>query len=195
MEPKLLFRPVTPFIVNQHFGENTVCISLDGKRDIIMCNGLKPPKGYKSIYGPQGHGGVDLRATHGQEVYCAQDGVVYQIDTDAKSGLDVRVESEVNGIKFRHIYEHLMGYQPSVGDKLLAGQLIGWADNTGYSSGDHLHFEMHILKGKQWVKVDPMLYMDTLPAREALKLTSTIKYLKEQVARLLDNAAYSLRKK
>lgn len=64
------------------------------------------------------------------------------IDTKEKSGLDVRVESQFDGVLHRHIYEHLMGYQPMVGDKIMCGDLIGWAGKTGYASGDHLHFQL-----------------------------------------------------
>jgi len=195
MKPKILFQPIKPFIMNQEFGANRVCISTDGKKTIKSCDGKNPPEGYKSLYGPKGHGGIDLRAEHGQEVYCAQEGIVYRIDTDPRSGLDVGVQSYVNGIQFRHIYEHLMGYQPQVGDKVSVGQLIGWADNTGYSSGDHLHFQFEVFDGKAWVKTDPMPYMDTMFAQDALKRLNTIKYLREQLAKILDNWAYSIRKK
>lgn len=191
---KVLFRPVKPFWVNQHFGENKICISLDGRKQIIGCDGYNPPEGYKSLYGVPGHLGVDLSAGHGQEVYAAQDGIVYMIDTHEKSGLDVRIESNIGTLKFRHIYEHLMGYQPKVGDKVRVGQLIGWADNTGYSSGDHLHFQMEILQGKDWIKVDPMHYMEARFALDQLALENKVSYLKQLVAKLLDNAAYKLRK-
>lgn len=190
---KLLFQPVYPFAINQAFGENKICISTDGNKKIISCDGNNPPVGYKSLYGAKGHLGVDLRTGHGQEVYAARDGVVYQIDASAKSGLDVRIESEDNGVKFRHIYEHLLGYQPKVGDRIKTGQLIGWADNTGYSSGDHLHFEFQIWDGSKWVPTDPIPYMEPTFAKDFLAKYEKVLYLKEQLAKLLDNLAVYLR--
>ncbi len=190
---KLLFQPLKPFRINQQFAENRSCITTDGTKKVITCDGKNPPPGYKSLYGKDGHGGLDLMAFHGQEVYCAQTGVVYKIDTDAKSGLDVRVESVIQGVKFRHIYEHLMGYQPKVGDTVKVGKLIGWADNTGYSSGDHLHFQVEMWDGEAWVKVDPLRYMEPIFAPDFLKLIDKVTYLKEVVARWLDTAAYKLR--
>lgn len=192
---KVIFQPLKPFIIAQGFGENKACVTTDGTNMVITCDGNNPPKGYRSLYGPQGHTGLDLLAKHGQEVYAAQDGTVYYIDTQAKSGLDVRIESNELGIKFRHIYEHLMGYQVKVGDIVEVGQVIGWADNTGYSSGDHLHFQLEVWDGKNWVKSDPLLYMDPMFALDALAAQNKIKYLQEQVAKLFDNVAYWLRTK
>lgn len=190
---KVLFQPVNPFFVTQFFGENRACVSTDGTNKVITCNGNNPPAGYKSLYGPGGHGAIDLNTRHGQEVYAAQDGTVYQIDTSEMSGLDVRIESEKHGIRFRHIYEHLMGYQVKVGDKVRVGQLIGWADNTGKSSGNHLHFQFSIWDGSTWVKTDPMPYMETMFAPEMLKMENKVLYIKEMVAKLLDRTATSLR--
>jgi len=195
---KLLAQPVKPFIVNQHFKENKACISLDGTRKVIVCDGTKPPAGYKSLYGAQGHSGIDLRSSHGQEVYASASGTVYMIDTNPKSGLDIRIESNDQGVRFRVIYEHLMGYQVKVGDKVTVGQLIGWADNTGYSSGNHLHLQMEIWSGtsngSSWVLADPIPYMDNAFALDILALINKVKYLREVVAKLLDNLAYKLRK-
>lgn len=190
---KLLFRPVKPFYITQFFGENKACVSLDGTNKVIYCDGTNPPAGYKSLYGPQGHGALDIATSHGQEVYAAQDGIVYQIDTSKKSGLDVRIESEKHGTKFRHIYEHLMGYQVKVGDVVRVGQLIGWADNTGYSSGDHLHFQFSVWNGMEWVKTDPMPYMEAMFAPDMLAMEDKVLYIKQALAKLLDNWATSLR--
>lgn len=190
---KLIHRPVHPFIVTQRFGENRACIALDGSQKVISCNGLKPPAGYKSLYGPNGHDALDLRASHGQEVRAAEDGFVYHIDTKERSGLDVRVEHVIDGIRFRTIYEHLMGYQVRKGQKVTCGELIGWADNTGYSSGDHLHFVLEIYAGEKWVRVDPLQHMHDSYALQILLLRDVVKYAKELLALVLDNSAHKLR--
>lgn len=195
MQPKkIIFQPIHPFVLTQKFAENKACVSTDGKNTVITCDGNNPPKGYKSLYGKEGHTGIDLRAYHGQEVYAAQDGVVYHIDTNEKSGLDVRIEHTIGGERYRTIYEHLLGYQVKVGDTVRVGQLIGWSDNTGYSSGDHLHFELlkEDKKGN-FVRVDPLTYMEPTFALTWLGVENKFLYLKEQVAKFLDNAAYKLR--
>lgn len=189
-EKGLLHWPVWPININQKFGENNACVSLDGKNTVITCDGLNPPSGFKSLYGDAGHQGLDLRSYHGQEVYAAQDGVVYFIDTNPKSGLDVRILSTAGGRQFMHIYEHLLGYQVKVGDKVKTGQLIGWADNTGYSSGDHLHFEVRERIGDEPYKsIDPLPIMSDMYAKDVLKITDQIKYLQEQIAMLADRFA------
>jgi len=190
---KFLAQPVRPFIITQKFGENRACVSLDGMKKVISCDGMNPPVGYRSLYGVNGHGGIDIKTTHGQEVYCACDGVVASIDTNPKSGLDVRIDSVVEGVTYRHIYEHLLGYQVKVGDVVQQGQLIGWADNTGYSSGDHLHFELRRLSGTKWIPIDPIPHMEEVFALVKLLQVSLIGYLKELVAILLDRSADKLR--
>jgi murein DD-endopeptidase MepM/ murein hydrolase activator NlpD len=191
---KIIFQPVKPFFISQWYGDNKACVSLDGTNKVISCDGLNPPAGYKSLYGAKGHQAIDLGTWHGQEVYACQSGTVYQIDTDKRSGLDVRIEHDVNGVKCRTIYEHLMGYQVTVGEKVEVGQLIGWADNTGYSSGDHLHLVLEIWNGKTWEKADPLDYMEPIFAKDFLKMVNQVKWAKETIAKLLDNWAYKLRK-
>lgn len=191
MDERLIYQPIKPYHVNQSFGGNSICISTDGNSKIIGCDGTNPPQGYRSLYGAKGHLGLDLRAYHGQELVCAQRGRVVHIDTQERSGLDVRIESEINGIKFLHIYEHMLGYSVQVGDWVDTGQLIGWADNTGYSSGDHLHFEVRDMNG---VSMDPDKIMYPTYAKNILAINNTLKYVKQQLASIAVKMARFLRK-
>lgn len=190
----MLHRPLKDWHIHQYFGENKACVPIAGGA-VITCDGSKPPAGYKSLYGAKGHLGLDLRAPHGTEVYCAAKGLVVSIDTNPKSGLDVRVVSEIDGRVFKHIYEHLLGYQPQVGDIVETGQLIGWADNTGYSSGDHLHFQVEEKKFGKFVPIDPLSVLSEDFAKTILLQTNLIKYLQELIAQLLDNSASKLRER
>ena len=194
MNDKLFHWPVSPVIINQKFGENRACITMDGSNKVITCDGNNPPAGYRSLYGSAGHLGLDLNVKHGQEVYNAQKGMVSFIDTNPKSGLDVRVISVINGVEYRCIYEHLLGYQAKVGDIIETGQLIGWADNTGYSSGDHLHFQIEKNINDRFVPVDPLPLMSNLFAKDVLYMNNKLKYLSEQLAVLLDSITSWLRK-
>lgn len=192
MAIKIIYQPIKPFTLTQSFAENNACVSTDGRNKVISCLG-RAPAGFKKLYGPGGHKGIDLRAKHGQEVYCALDGVIDHIDTEPRTGLDVKIVSEVGGRRFRHIYEHLLGYQGKVGDPILAGQLVGWADNTGYSSGDHLHFEFQEWLNGQWVSIDPMPLMFNIFARDKLFHASLVKWVNEHLAKYSDNFASWLR--
>ena len=51
------------------------------------------------------------------------------------------------------IYGHLSGVTVSVGDTVVAGQLIGYVGSTGYSTGPHLHFETRY----NGVRYDPLI--------------------------------------
>ena len=192
-----IYQPLKPFIIIQRFGENKACINSDfqttGNIKIIGCDGNNPPEGYRSVYGSKGHTGLDLVAYHGQEVYCVLDGIVDFIDANPKSGLDVRIVSEVSGKKYRHVYEHLLGYQPQKGVKISTGQIVGWADNTGYSSGDHLHFQLEEWLNEVWVPVNPEPFIANIFAKDILSLENSLKYVSEQVALLMDRVASFLR--
>src|SRR3990167_7512673 len=139
------------------------------------------------LYVSQGHLGMDLRSYHGQEVFSASRGVVSFIDTNPKSGLDVRVETGFQGQRYRHVYEHLLGYQTKVGCTVETGQLIGWADNTGYSSGDHLHFQFERWENNQWKPIDPLLYMENIFAPEILVINNKLASIRQKLGIILDN--------
>lgn len=192
---KFLHRPLKQFIVNQKFGQNNACVDNATSRNVITCDGNNPPAGYRSLYGSVGHLGVDLAAYHGMEVYCILDGVVDSIDTELRSGLDMRIVSEYGGKKYRHIYEHLMGYQPKIGDRVRVGQLVGWANNSGWSSGDHLHLQFEEWDGDTWIPIDPLPYMSDKFAKDILYTEDKIRYLKEQIAALAERIADFLRRR
>ena len=101
----------------------------------------------------KGHDGIDFRASHGTPVYAAHDGMVhFEKDAHGGEGMAIHTPFE-NGMAYISIYWHLIGDtdtkypspMPTDGKSypVTAGQLIGFADNTGApyeSSGDHLHF-------------------------------------------------------
>ena len=60
-----------------------------------------------------------------------------------------------------------------VGDRVKVGDLIGWADNTGVSTGDHLHYEVkpvdelgnNVLRGNGFFgAIDPLPYLQNISA-------------------------------
>jgi murein DD-endopeptidase MepM/ murein hydrolase activator NlpD len=196
MKENLFHWPVPrPTLLNQKFGENQACVDIATGSKTIFCNGLFPPDGFRSLYGAKGHLGIDIPAYHGQEIYCSREGLVDFIDTNPRTGLDVKVVTEIAGKRYRHIYEHLLGYQPKLGSQIQTGQLIGWADNTGYSAGDHLHFQLELEVNNVWVPIDPQLYLSDLYAKDVLAINFKLKYIAELIAKLADNWAAWLRNK
>ena len=92
---------------------------------------------YQSI-GLKAHNGFDWAAKDGEKIYwdCDKRGIVLNTHTDSYGGLGVTVISED---KYKHIFWHLKGFACKAGDILDSGDLIGYADNTGRSTGTHLH--------------------------------------------------------
>lgn len=188
---KHFFQPVKPFVLNQYYGQNKICVDIATGRKVINCDGNNPPDGYRSIYGSKGHLGIDLNTYHGQPCYASCGGVVESIDTEPRTGLDVRIKSEIEGKTYLHIYEHLLGYNVKVGQKVSVGDLVGWCDNTGWSSGDHLHFEIRELKNGEWVSVNPLPLMESI---FALEFAGLWRRTKELLALLAEYIADKARK-
>lgn len=145
-----LFYPVKTYFVGQMFGEDKACYDPITKK-VIARTDLTCPAGFVSLYqnfGMKGHTGEDLMASDGQSVYCSQDGIVEEVETETARGLGLGIitdekydlgEYGEHYVKTR--YWHLKGFTVNKGDQVKVGQIIGYADNTGFSAGDHLHFE------------------------------------------------------
>src|SRR3990167_8048684 len=95
MKEKFLYQPVSPFYINQRFGEDNACIStLDNKTVITKPVGASCPVNFRSLYAnTNGHNGLDLRAARWQPVYVAHDGIVTEIQTEEARGLGIGIVS------------------------------------------------------------------------------------------------------
>lgn len=100
--------------------------------------------------GPLKHA-VDFIVPEGTPIYSVEDGTVADIKDDSNiGGRDIKYWNEGNYVIIKHSeeiyteYEHLMykGVNVIVGQKVKAGELIGFSGNTGLSGGPHLHFEL-----------------------------------------------------
>jgi hypothetical protein len=138
-----LFYPVSPVYITQKFGETAFL-------DYYKKNGINIP----------GHNGIDFATKHGQKIYASHDGeAFYEIDGSQGHGVVLRTLEpvEYNGQKvyMKTLYWHLCDSHkepefPSPvepytnlngnGLKVKAGDVIGYADSTGLSTGDHLHW-------------------------------------------------------
>lgn len=145
--------PVRPFHINQHFGDNLPCVKDFGlsTQDIVTgADNTTCPVGYDKLYQHwlmQGHNGTDLMAGR-QPVYAACSGTVIEQQLVENRGLglgivtDEPVDLECGTHYAKLRYWHLAMFNVAVGDHVTQGQRIGTSDNTGYSSGNHLHFEL-----------------------------------------------------
>lgn len=133
--------PVTPYVINQRFGGNGAYYQSHGVNII-------------------GHNGEDLRAYHGQPVHAPHAGFAYhEIDDSAGNGVVIISKDQFDykgkQVFFKSILWHLCDYskEPKFKSPVLdyqqkhkghalevkKGDVIGYADNTGLSTGDHLH--------------------------------------------------------
>lgn len=93
-------------------------------------------------YDLPGHEGLDFRALPNTNIYACADGVVYLVENNPKAhayGIHVRIRHKDG---FRTVYGHLIKALVRKGESVRAGQLIGRADSTGYSSASHLHLTL-----------------------------------------------------
>lgn len=99
------------------------------------------------------HPGVDLRAPKGTLVYAMADGVVIEVE-EMLIGYGHFVRIAHNGT-ISSLYAHLDKVQVQPGQKVAKGETIGDVGITGWSTGPHLHFEVHI--GEK--SVNPLAYI------------------------------------
>ena len=115
------------------------------------------------------HEAIDLRTSQGgsivKPVYAAEDGTVdwtQEWDGHTKTGM----QSYGTAVRIRHAdycgktlqtrYAHLSRLCVANGQKVKAGQLIGYTGQTGNVNGAHLHFEV-ILGGS---RRNPLVWLD-----------------------------------
>ncbi len=96
-------------------------------------------------YSGNGHNGVDFRASIGTPVHAALGGTVQEINQGAvkncQYGKWVLVKHD-NGLT--SLYAHLSSIAVAKGQRVGTGELVGYAGDTGYATGPHLHFTLYI---------------------------------------------------
>lgn len=98
----------------------------------------------------RGHQGQDLMAKCGRPIVAAKAGRVTTVDYQASGAGNYAVVRGTTS-KFDYVYMHMLK-EPRVsnGERVSAGQVLGWVGSTGRSSACHLHFEMWTRPG--WYK-------------------------------------------
>ena len=126
------------------------------------------PQIYKK-WGFPGHNGIDYGIPNGTPVKAAAAGVVSSISfEDGGYGNYVKL-SHMDGNKaFFTYYAHLASAAVTAGQKVKVGTVIGYSNNTGASTGPHLHFGLKIDGENPPYKgyVDPMPYITTEESAE-----------------------------
>jgi murein DD-endopeptidase MepM/ murein hydrolase activator NlpD len=120
---------------------------------------------------------VDIPMPEGTPVLAARDGTVIYAEANQVYGAQIPdMMSKANEVRILHIdgtvaiYAHLShgGVYVYPGQRIAAGQQIGLAGSTGYSSGPHLHFAVQTVRksgdGLQTVSLPFQFYVGNPPA-------------------------------
>ncbi|MBR2012056.1 MAG: M23 family metallopeptidase [Alphaproteobacteria bacterium] len=113
----------------------------------------RPPKTSNGT-GAKYHRGIDIKASTGTPLYAAADGVVIEAGKNGGYGNVVKIQHPFSTTDKTAVtvYAHLSQIDVKNGQRVVQGQQIGKAGNTGNSSSAHLHYELRFNN----VKVDPL---------------------------------------
>jgi murein DD-endopeptidase MepM/ murein hydrolase activator NlpD len=136
----------------------TVAMPLSGNPIITSPFGkvrhlITGPNGRHNASWGKPHGGVDYGVDPGTPVYAVRDGVAQDTYYDSNGfGNYGKVQHEDGKVSY---YGHLNSINIHGGQKVNAGDLIGYSGNTGNSTGPHLHFEVRDAGNS----IDPLSYI------------------------------------
>ncbi|GAB3132370.1 hypothetical protein GCM10027289_20280 [Tsukamurella serpentis] len=99
------------------------------------------------------HGGLDLAAPLGTPLFAAADGVITDAGPASGFGIWIKIRLSDGTVL---LYGHMYNVNVRVGQTVKTGDLISWVGNNGYSTGPHVHFEVHTAGG---TKLDPQRWL------------------------------------
>ncbi len=107
------------------------------------------------------HAGIDIAKPGTVPVVAAASGTVIRAYYSSTYGNVVFISHRINGKTYTTVYAHLREMNVSAGQAVKQGQQVGLMGNTGRSSGQHLHFELHAGEWNQAKSnaVDPIPYL------------------------------------
>jgi murein DD-endopeptidase MepM/ murein hydrolase activator NlpD len=97
---------------------------------------IHPVYGYRSC-----HTGIDVRGGAGTPILAVQSGVVATINNGGPYGLHTII---AHGDGVASFYAHQSRTNVSPGQRVERGDVIGYVGSTGWVTGPHLHFEIHV---------------------------------------------------
>lgn len=93
-------------------------------------------------FGLKGHNGLDYGLPTGTQVVAPHGGKVIEATNDPSGyGLYLKIESNKEG----SILAHLKSFQVKVGDFVSEGHTVALSNNTGNSTGPHLHWGYYLI--------------------------------------------------
>ncbi len=129
-------------------GGSSVSSSGNSSSSTVNTGGfIRPAAGtFTSGFGPRWgktHAGIDIANRSDVPIWAAASGVVTRSYYSSSYGNTVLIAHSINGQTYTTLYAHLETRMVSTGQTVSQGQQIGIMGNTGRSTGQHLHFELH----------------------------------------------------
>lgn len=107
-----------------------------------------------SITNTSAHGGIDFHAATGTQLFALADGVVTHSGwqngqhSGKGSGYGIYVQVECSD-GTSYIYGHMSETAVSVGEDVVAGQILGLSGGTGEATGPHVHLTLYDTSGNR----------------------------------------------
>jgi murein DD-endopeptidase MepM/ murein hydrolase activator NlpD len=86
------------------------------------------------------HHGLDLAAAMGTPIYSPAAGKVILREFQTQYGNTVVID---HGYGVETLYGHMSKFAAKLGQTVRRGEILGYVGNSGYSTGPHLHYEVH----------------------------------------------------
>jgi len=112
-----------------------------------------PVRGMLTQHFGGGHKGLDIATAHGTPVVAAAAGQVVLVAYGYYGYGNYVIIRHANGMETS--YAHLSAIYVTMGQQVQQGDVIGTVGCTGWCTGPHLHFEVHV----NGVPVDPLAYL------------------------------------
>lgn len=139
------------------------------------------------------HHGIDIAQSGTRPIYAAAEGTVSRSYTSTSYGECIFILHNINGQQWETVYAHMRTGSRKVkaGQSVKRGQTIGTMGNTGHSTGQHLHFELH--RGRWNINktnaVDPLKYLNKGGTSSSPSTGGYIKDIQKWVGTTVDGIA------
>ena len=115
-------------------------------------------------WGLKGHNGIDYGIPNDTPLYAPHSGKIIEAVYDKEGyGWYLKIENEIEG----SVLAHMRKFEVGLGDEIVEGQLIGYSNNSGWSTGPHLHwgYYRHPRNRNNGYNgfIDQIPYIDTQP--------------------------------
>lgn len=103
------------------------------------------------------HAGIDFGAPYGSPIVAAASGQILSAGWQGGYGRAVKIG---HGGGVQTLYGHMSSLAVAPGQQVAAGQVIGYVGSSGFSTGPHLHYELH----RNGTPIDPASFRFTTRA-------------------------------